>query len=183
MVSCNSAQSAAERSYPTSKVRGRSWDDPMHEGRWPRGVIPRLRSEAAAESARLRQHRSNWEELPHVQGQGRRLAGATPSPRSGAVTKRSYPCPRSGAAAQSARLWRCRNAWEELPHALGQGRRPKQATPRSRSCGCTGAGGSRGTIPRSRSGGSAVRRYPSSKIRSSGCALLEQLWRDTPPPR
>ena len=25
-----------------------------------------------------------------------------------------------------------------------------------------------------------VRRYPSSKVRSSGCALLEQLWRDTP---
>ena len=27
------------------------------------------------------------------------------------------------------------------------------------------------------------RRYPSSKVRSSGCALLEQLWRDTPRPR
>ena len=26
----------------------------------------------------------------------------------------------------------------------------------------------------------AVRRYPSSKVRSSGCALLEQPWRDTP---
>ena len=29
--------------------------------------------------------------------------------------------------------------------------------------------------PTSRSGGAAVRRYPSSKVRSSGCALLEQL--------
>ena len=29
----------------------------------------------------------------------------------------------------------------------------------------------------------AVRRYPSSKVRSSGCALLEQPWRDTPCPR
>ena len=40
-----------------------------------------------------------------------------------------------------------------------------------RSC----AEGSRGATPRSRSGGAAVRRYPSSKVRSSGCALLEQL--------
>ena len=35
----------------------------------------------------------------------------------------------------------------------------------------------------SRSGGVAMRRYPSSKVRSSSCALLEQLWRDTPCPR
>ena len=31
-----------------------------------------------------------------------------------------------------------------------------------------------GAIPRLRSGGAAVRRYPSSKVRSSGYALLEQ---------
>jgi len=29
----------------------------------------------------------------------------------------------------------------------------------------------------------AMRRHPSSKIRSSGCALLEQPWRDAPRPR
>ena len=46
--------------------------------------------------------------------------------------------------------------------------------PRPRSGGCVGAGGPRGATPRSRSGGVAVRRYPSSKVRSSGCALLEQ---------
>ena len=34
--------------------------------------------------------------------------------------------------------------------------------------------GLRGATPRSRTGGAAVRRYPSSKVRSSGCALLEQ---------
>ena len=39
----------------------------------------------------------------------------------------------------------------------------------------TGAGGPRGAIPRLKSGGAVVRRYPSSKVRSSGCALLEQL--------
>ena len=32
-------------------------------------------------------------------------------------------------------------------------------------------------------GSAAERSYPTSKVRSSGCALLEQLWRDTPCPR
>ena len=73
--------------------------------------------------------------------------------------------------------------WEELPHARGQGQRPGGATPCPRSGGCMGAGGPRGATPRSRSGGAAVRRHPSSKVRSSGCALLEQPWRDTPHPR
>ena len=49
------------------------------------------------------------------------------------------------------------------------------ATPRPRGGGCTSAGELRGATPRSRSGGAAVRRYPSSKVRSSICALLEQL--------
>ena len=35
-------------------------------------------------------------------------------------------------------------------------------------------GGPKGATSRSRSGGTAVRRYPLSKGRSSGCALLEQ---------
>ena len=52
----------------------------------------------------------------------------------------------------------------ELPHPRGQGPRP------------------RGANPRSRSGGAAVRRYPSSKVSSSGCALLEKPCRDTPSP-
>ena len=32
------------------------------------------------------------------------------------------PCPRSGAAAESGRLWWCRNGWEEPPCVRGQGR-------------------------------------------------------------
>ena len=63
---------------------------------------------------------------------------------------------------------------EELPHARGQGPQPGGATPHPRHAGCAGAGGPRGAIPHSRSGGAAVKRYPSSKVRSSGCALLEQ---------
>ena len=46
--------------------------------------------------------------------------------------------------------------------------------------GCAGTGGPRGAIPRWRSGTVAVRRYPLSKVRSSGCALLEQPQRDIP---
>ena len=36
-----------------------------------------------------------------------------------------------------------------------------------------------GAIPHWRSGRAAVRRYPSPKVRSNGCALLKQPWRDT----
>ena len=43
-----SAHSAAERSCPTSEVRGRSWEDPIPEGLWPRGVTPRPRPGMAA---------------------------------------------------------------------------------------------------------------------------------------
>ena len=48
MGGCDGAQSVAERSYPTSEVRGRSQEDPMPEGRRPRGATPRPRSGAAA---------------------------------------------------------------------------------------------------------------------------------------
>ena len=51
-------------------------------------------------------------------------------------------------------------------------------SPRSR--GCTGTGGPRGATPLWRSGRVAVGKYPSSKLRSSDCTLLEQLWIDTP---
>ena len=60
----------------------------MPEGRWPRGVTPRPRSGAVAESVRLRQHSNGGEELPHVPGQGWWLAG------------RSYPMPNVRAAAE-----------------------------------------------------------------------------------
>ena len=52
------ARSTAERSHPTSEVRGRSREDPMPEGRWPGGVTLRPRSGPAAKSARLRRRRN-----------------------------------------------------------------------------------------------------------------------------
>ena len=47
-----------------SEVRGRSQEDPMPEGRRPRGVTPHPRSGAAAKSARLKRRRNGREELP-----------------------------------------------------------------------------------------------------------------------
>ena len=95
--------------------------------------------------------------LPHTSGHGWRLRGATP--------------------------WQVRGSGpEELPHTQGQGWQLRGATPRPSSSGCTGAGGPRGATPRLRSGGAAVRIYPSSKVRSSSCTLLEQPWRHTPCP-
>ena len=49
------------------------------------------------------------------------------------------------------------------------GRQPRGATPHPRSGGCMGAGGPIGATPRSRSGGATL-----TKVRSRGCALLEQ---------
>ena len=92
---------------------------------------------------------------------GRQPRGATPRLRSGAV-------------AESARLQQDRNSQEELPHVQGQGRWLGGAMPRPRSSGCAGAGRPRGATSCSRSGGAAVKIYPLSKVRSSGCALLEQ---------
>ena len=72
---------------------------------------------------------------------------------------------------------------EDLPHARGQGPWPGGATPPPRSGGCADTGGPRGAIPRSRSEGEAVRRYPLTKVRSRGCTMLEQSGRDTSHPR
>ena len=155
---------AAERSYPTSEVRCRSREDPMPKGRQPRGVTPCPRWGAAAESARLRRRvrgqGPRWEESPRIWGQGQRPGGATPRPNAGIQGRQP-----GGAT-----------------HAWGQGQWPGGPTPRPGSRGFAGTGGPRGAIPRLRSGGATVRRYPSSKVRSSGCALLEQPWRDTPRP-
>ena len=120
-VALTGTLSAAERSCPTSGVRGRSREDPMPEGRRPRGVTPRLRSGAVAESARLRRHRNSQEELPCIQGQGRRLGGATLGLMSGAVTGRSHSMSEVRGSGQ-----------EEPPRVQGQGRQPGGATPGTR---------------------------------------------------
>ena len=87
------ALSAAERSYPTSEVRGRSQEDPRPEGRQPRGVTPRPRSEAAAESARLQQLRNGREELPksEVRCGGREELPHAPKPEARGGRREDQP--------------------------------------------------------------------------------------------
>ena len=157
LCTATGALSAAKRSHPTSKVRGRTWEDPMPEGRRPRGVTPRPRSGAVAESTRLRRSRNSREELSRIwdpEGDESTYPGSEVRRQLGGVT-----------------------------HARGQGWWPGGPTPCPWSPGCAGAGEPRGAIPRWRSGRAAVRRYPSSKVRSNGCTLLEQPWKDTPHPR
>ena len=93
VVAVTGALSVAERSYPMSKVRGRSLEDPMPEGRRPRGVTPRPRSGSVAESARLRGPRNGGEELSKSGVRG--------------VAERRYPANEVRGGGQ-----------EELPHAL-----------------------------------------------------------------
>ena len=112
-------------------------------------------------------HKCGQEELPYVRGQDRSREDPMPEGR----RPRVLGCDSAGTAERSYPTSEVRGSgWEELPPARGLGRRPRVATPRPRSGGCAGAGGPRGATPRSRSGGAAVRRYPSSKLRSSGCA-------------
>ena len=67
-----------------------------------------------AKSARLRQSRSSQKEVPHILGQGRRLGGATPCPRPGAVAeRRATQCPRAVAV-------RAQKGLKELLHDQGQ---------------------------------------------------------------
>ena len=88
----SSVLSAAERSYPTSEVRGRSREDPMPEGWQPRGITPRLRS--GAESRRTPCPKGGvQEELPQVQGQGQRPR--VPGCDGAGLAKRSYPASKS----------------------------------------------------------------------------------------
>ena len=140
------ALSAAERSHPTSEFRGRSREDPMPAGRRPRGVTPRPRSGAAAESTRLQWRRNGREELLCVQGQGVQLRGdaqrsrsgvatrgVTPHPRSGAATRGLTPRPRSGAVTRRVTL-RLRSGAAAgrrypMPQAQGQGRQAGGTTP------------------------------------------------------
>ena len=103
-MAATGALSAAEKSHPMSEVRGRSREDPMPEGPWPRGVTPRPRSGASAgrsypaseewwlrgrrravrSYSTFKNRRAGCEEIPLFQGKEQRLRFA------GAAVKR-YP--------------------------------------------------------------------------------------------
>ena len=103
MGGCNDAQSVAEGNYPMSEVRGRSQEDPMPEGWWPRGATSCLRSGAAAERSypASKVRGGSQEELCCTRDQGWWLR--VPGCDSTGATKRSYPRLRPGAAAR----WIC----------------------------------------------------------------------------
>ena len=106
--------------------------------------------------------KGRWpKESPHIRGQGQwqRVSGCY-----GAETaERSYPASQVRGGGR-----------EEQSQARGQGRRPGGPTPHPRSRGCLGAGGLEELSHVEGQEGAALRRYPSSKVRSRGCALLEQ---------
>ena len=101
------------------------------------------------------------------------------------------PRPRSGVAAESARLRRCRNGREEQPQAQGQGRQPERNNPMSKERWLRGrrrAYRSYSTFKVRRGGsveialiqgkeqqlcfaGAAVKRYPKSKVRETQVRL------------
>ena len=100
------------------------------------------------------------EELPHFQAQGQKLGG--PHARRGAA-KRVTPCPRSGAAAESARLRRHRKGREELPKSEVRGS-TREELPQERGKG-RGLGGA---TPRPRPEAADGRSYPTPEARSGG---------------
>ena len=161
-VAATGAFSMAERSYPTAEVRGRSLEDPMPKGRRPRGVTPRPKSGAAAESARLRRRRNGGKEQPHIQGQGWRLRGATLHPRPGAVAGRTYPM-----------LEARGRSWEEQPYLQGAvAVRAQEGLEELFTFKVRRGSGEKipliqGKEQQLRFAGAAVKRYPTSKVRET----------------
>ena len=110
-----------------SKVRGRSREDPMPEGWWPRGATQSLRSGAAAKrSCPTSEIRGGSQECQAVTAQ-EWPRGAAPPPRSGAAAKRSYPLPeaRGGGRVEQPHIQGTVAVWAqeglgELFHVQGQ---------------------------------------------------------------
>ena len=93
------------------------------------------------------------------------------------VAERSYPSPkfRGGSQVELPYAEVTGGCWEELPQPKVRGSGQEELPHIQRALAAwAGVGGQRGATLLSRSGGAAVRRYPSSKVRSRGCALLEQ---------
>ena len=142
----------------------------MPAGRRPRGVTPRPRSGAAAESTRLQWRRNGREELLCVRGQGVQLRGdtqrsrsgvatrgVTPHPRSGAATRGLTPRPRSGAVTRRVTL-RLRSGVAAgrrypMPQAHGQGRQAGGTTPGPQHPRPRAAAGRSNPTPEARGGG------------------------------
>ena len=103
---CDGARArAAERSYPTSEVRGSGPEcQALNAQEWP----------AKPSYPTFKVRVGGWEELPHVRGQGR-SRGDTLRPRSGWQPGGATPHPRPVASEVRG------GDPEEPPHARGQG--------------------------------------------------------------
>ena len=143
------ALSAAERSYPTSKVRGSSLEcQAVTAQERPRGATLCSRSGAAAKRIYSATEVSGGrEELPRVRCQGQRPGGDTPRPKSGAAAERSYPTSEVSGSR------------EETPRVRGSGQ-PGEATSRPRP---RAAAGRRHLCPRP--GAVTLRSHPKLKAR------------------
>ena len=125
---------------------------------WPRGVTPRLRSGAVAESARLRRCRNGQEELPPVQGQGR-PGGATSRPRPGRGQEEPPQVGgqelQPGGANQGAVAAQAQEGLEELSQVEGQEGGGKEIPL------------IQGKEQRLCFAGAAMKRYPTPKVRET----------------
>ena len=129
----------AERSYPTSEVRGSGRDCQAVMGQeWPGGATPHPRSGAAAKRSYPASEVWGGSQDCQAATAQEQLRGATRRPRPGVAGQDKQPDVQGVVAA------RAQEGLEQLFHVQGQDVR------------------------------AAVRRYPSSKVRSSGWALLEQ---------
>ena len=121
-------KAAANRSYPTSEVRGSSREyQTVTAQERPRGATPGPRSGGAAErrypASEVRGGDKRSYPASEVRGSSREELPHAPKPEA-----------KSGGR-------------EEQPHDQGQGQWPGGPTPGPRSRGCAGAGGPRGAIP------------------------------------
>ena len=95
---CNSAHSTANRSYPTSEVRGSSREELRHTERgWLQWCTKHRQLRQCTECGQ--------EELPKVRGQGQKLGGPHAQ---GVAAKKSYPTSEARGGGR-----------EELPHIKG----------------------------------------------------------------
>ena len=110
-----------------SEVRGRSLEDPMPEGRRPRGVTPCLRSGQRPRVPDCDSTGTAERSYPasEVRGGGPEELPHTPKPevRGGGGEEQPRPEARGGGQ-------------EKQSQVRGQGRRPGGPTPHPRSCSC-----------------------------------------------
>ena len=153
----------------------------MPEGQQPRGVTPRPSSGAAAESARLRQCRNGWEQLPYLRCHGGAAKRRNPASEVKGGYERSYPRPRSGAMTGR----RYPMPLSQRPGAAGRRSYPMPLSPRP-----VAVAGRTNPMPEARGGGWEDQPHTMDAWAQEGLEELSHIegqegwqWGDTPHPR